>query len=139
MRYIVGRFHNFLQKKISTSIPFSFSAPYQPVLFRESHCHLSEQSFPLVEHSAHARAIFRGFASSREKSSRSRYEKMTHCTSHLHTISPPRPCLHCSHSYGIVAENESTLSFRYELDLRGSFQMLWHDDMAYFRSFYLSQ
>lgn len=44
----------------------SFSTPYQPVLFRGSHCHLSEQSFSLVEYSAHARAIFRGFANSRE-------------------------------------------------------------------------
>jgi len=61
----------------------NFSTPYQLVLFRESHCHLSERSFSLVKRSAHARTIFRGFANNREKSG-SWYVKMIHCTLYLY-------------------------------------------------------
>jgi len=87
----------------------SFCTSYQLVLFRESHCHLSEQSFSLVKHSAHARAIFRGFANSREKSSGSRHVKMTHCTSYLYaTLS----CLHCGRNHGCRKRKHAFFSLR---------------------------
>jgi len=49
----------------------------------------------------------------------------------VHHISMP-PLLVCIAVVAVDAENESTFSFRYDLDLRGSFQSLWHDDMASF-------
>lgn len=96
------------RKKIPHVDPFqSFFAPYQPVLFRESHCHLSEQSFPLVEHSVHARAIFRGFAGSREKS---RWVRGTRRWPIVHHISM-LPFLACIAVVATNAENEKHAFF----------------------------
>lgn len=125
LRYIVGRFHNFLQKKISTSIPFrAFPHPISLSYFEKVIAIYQSRAF-LLSSTARTRELF--FAVSRAAERRV-VGRGTRRWPIVHHISMP-PSLVCIAVVAADAENESKLSFRYELDL-GSFQLL--DDTASF-------
>lgn len=123
-------FYKFLQKKFPHQ--YFYSSIFLHLI---SLCYFEKviaiyQSFPLVEHSAHAKAIFRGFASSKEKSSRSRYEKMTHCASHLYA---DFPCLHCGRSHRHQKRKHAFFSLRARFKRILLESPLQHDSMASFK------